>query len=129
MFLEPGEVRDKTGAESQQGADATLDFKLPVSRAGCSGEKAEQRAFSRAVVTDHADGLTTMNLERNVAECPVEVRGLGFAEQFAGEFLGQERLLPGKPIGLRNLVQSDDGFHQTRSANSRSCFQKVRTPR
>src|SRR5690606_19158061 len=116
------------GAEFEQRPDAAADLDLAVGRPRRAREQRQQRALARAVLAEHADALALADLERDIAQRPVQFGRRRPARQRAEQRLREERLLPEDPVALRDLAEPDRGGHQTRSANSCSYFQNLRMP-
>src|SRR5262245_58846007 len=60
----------KTGAHFQQRSNTPADFCASARGFGYARENPEQRALAGAIATNDADQVTTIDLERDIVECP-----------------------------------------------------------
>src|SRR5262249_13424040 len=68
--LAAGQVGVKAGPDLEQRADAAAQPGAALSRRRDPGEDLEQRALAGAVVADHAERLSALDLEADVAQSP-----------------------------------------------------------
>jgi hypothetical protein len=60
----------ETGANFEQGSDASLDFDLSTGRGGDTGEDFQESGFASAVAPDDAKDFTLLHLEGDVLQSP-----------------------------------------------------------
>jgi hypothetical protein len=65
----------KARPDLEQGADATVDFRLADGRVRDARQDAEQRGFAGTVVADDPYRFAAADLERDVAKRPETLRG------------------------------------------------------
>src|SRR5487761_1605936 len=108
-----GQLRMKAGADFEQAADASVEFRAPHGGPRDARQQLEQRGFARAVSADQADDFALLDFEGNIADGPDEVHGLALAiaAKCASENVSKREiaLALADAIALADSFDADDG--------------------
>src|SRR5262249_51743320 len=117
----PGKLRIETHAQFENGGDAAVDAHRSFGRTQGAGNQLEQRALSRAIMSDNTDRLARLNAEVNMTEHPALIDRLHRGAK------------PGKDpppfaavtqVGLAQILYAQDGLTHNVSIISGAALRK-----